>query len=82
MSLVGPRPEQVELVERYADGAPLPAAGQARADGTDAGLRPRRTVIRRAARRRARLRREPGLGRDLRILGMTVAVVIKGRGAF
>ena len=41
MSLVGPRPEQVELVRRYRPEHLLPARGEARPDRADAGVRPR-----------------------------------------
>ncbi len=41
MSIVGPRPEQVELVERYSDAERVRLTRQARGDRPDAGLRAR-----------------------------------------
>ena len=59
MSIVGPRPEQLDLVERYAPEHQFRLAGQARDHRADAGLRARRADVRGAARGRARVRREP-----------------------
>jgi exopolysaccharide biosynthesis polyprenyl glycosylphosphotransferase len=82
MSLVGPRPEQVELVERYEDEhrfrlsvkpgltGPMQVYGRGELSFNER-LAVERDYIENLS-----------LGRDLRILGMTVAVVIRGRGAF
>ena len=45
MSLVGPRPEQVELVARYRARASVSAGGPAGHDRSDAGLRARRSRL-------------------------------------
>ena len=82
MSLVGPRPEQVELVERYQDEhrfrlsvkpgltGPMQVHGRGELSFNER-LAVERDYIENLS-----------LGRDMRILGMTVAVVIMGRGAF
>lgn len=58
MSLVGPRPEQVELVARYRDEELFRLSVKPGADRPNAGVRPRAFDIRRAARRRAHIHRE------------------------
>ena len=82
MSLVGPRPEQVELVERYRPEhrfrldarpgmtGPMQVFGRGDLD-FDERLAVEREYIENVS-----------LGRDARILVMTVPVVISGRGAF
>jgi exopolysaccharide biosynthesis polyprenyl glycosylphosphotransferase len=81
MSLVGPRPEQLELVERYADD-----------DRCRLGVKPGMTgpmqVYGRgqlAFEERLAVEREYveniSIGRDLRLLALTIAPVISGRGA-
>ena len=80
MSLVGPRPEQVELVERYAPEHRFRLDRQAGHHRADAGLRPRAADVRRAARGRARVHREPLARRDLRILALTISAVVSGKG--
>ena len=59
MSLVGPRPEIFDLVERYLPEQRFAAEGEARDHRPDAGLRSRRPGVCRASRRRARVHREP-----------------------
>ncbi|HEV7846237.1 MAG TPA: exopolysaccharide biosynthesis polyprenyl glycosylphosphotransferase [Thermoleophilaceae bacterium] len=82
MSLVGPRPEQVELVERYQPehrfrldarpGMTGPMQVFGRGDlAFDERLAVEREYIENVS-----------LGRDIRILAMTIPVVISGRGAF
>jgi exopolysaccharide biosynthesis polyprenyl glycosylphosphotransferase len=82
MSLVGPRPEQVELVERYRPEhrfrldarpgmtGPMQVFGRGQLD-FDERLAVEREYIENVS-----------LGRDARILVMTIPVVISGRGAF
>ena len=82
MSLVGPRPEQLELVERYSPehlfrlsikpGITGPMQVYGRGELTfDERSRSRRDYIDNLS-----------LGRDLRILGMTVSAVVRGGGAY
>lgn len=82
MSLVGPRPEQIELVERYRPehmfrlavrpGLTGPMQVYGRGELTfDERLAVEREYIENLS-----------LSRDLRILGMTLAAVVGGRGAF
>lgn len=59
MSLVGPRPEQIELTERYLPEHEFRLAVKPGITGPDAGVRPRRADLRRAPRCGARVRREP-----------------------
>jgi lipopolysaccharide/colanic/teichoic acid biosynthesis glycosyltransferase len=82
MSLVGPRPEQVELVERYRPEhrfrldarpgitGPMQVFGRGNLD-FDERLAVEREYIENVS-----------LGRDVRILVMTIPVVVSGRGAF
>ena len=82
MSLVGPRPEQVELVERYSPEhrfrldarpgvtGPMQVFGRGNLD-FDERLAVEREYIENVS-----------LGRDARILMMTIPVVISGRGAY
>ena len=82
MSLVGPRPEQVELVERYTPEQRLRVAVKPGLTG------PMQVNGRGALSLEERLAVEYDyienltLGRDIRILGMTVAAVFRGKGAF
>jgi len=82
MSLVGPRPEQVELVERYAEqdrfrlivkpGMTGPMQVYGRGNLTfEERLAVEREYVENIS-----------IGRDFRILAMTVAPVVSGRGAF
>jgi exopolysaccharide biosynthesis polyprenyl glycosylphosphotransferase len=82
MSLVGPRPEQVELVDRYAPehrfrldarpGMTGPMQVFGRGDlAFDERLAVEREYIENVS-----------LGRDIRILTMTIPVVVSGKGAF
>jgi lipopolysaccharide/colanic/teichoic acid biosynthesis glycosyltransferase len=82
MSLVGPRPEQLELVERYRPehrfrlaarpGMTGPMQVFGRGDlGFDERLAVEREYIENLS-----------LGRDIRILLMTIPAVLSGRGAF
>jgi exopolysaccharide biosynthesis polyprenyl glycosylphosphotransferase len=82
MSLVGPRPEQVEFVDRY-------SAEQRRRLIVKPGLTgPMQVYGRGALGLDERIAVEAdyienlSIGRDLRILGMTVAAVFRGGGAF
>jgi lipopolysaccharide/colanic/teichoic acid biosynthesis glycosyltransferase len=82
MSLVGPRPEQVEFVERYSPDQRLRLlvkpglTGPMQVYGRGAlGLDERLAV-------EADYIENLSVGRDLRLLGMTVATVLRGRGAF
>jgi exopolysaccharide biosynthesis polyprenyl glycosylphosphotransferase len=82
MSLVGPRPEQVEVVDRYSPEqclrllvkpgltGPMQVYGRG-----ELGFAERLTVERDYIENLT-------LGRDVRILGMTISAVIKGKGAF
>ena len=82
MSLVGPRPEQVEVVDRYSPEqclrllvkpgltGPMQVYGRG-----ELGLAERLTVERDYIENLT-------LGRDARILGMTISAVVKGKGAF
>jgi len=82
MSLVGPRPEQVELVERYAEqdrfrlmvkpGMTGPMQVYGRGNLTfEERLAVEREYVENIS-----------IGRDIRILALTVAPVVSGRGAF
>jgi lipopolysaccharide/colanic/teichoic acid biosynthesis glycosyltransferase len=81
MSLVGPRPEQVDLVERYTPEQRLRLLVKPGLTG------PMQVYGRGALGLEERLRVEEdyienlSIGRDLRILGMTVAAVFSGKGA-
>jgi lipopolysaccharide/colanic/teichoic acid biosynthesis glycosyltransferase len=82
MSLVGPRPEQVELVEQY---EPQHLFRHAVKPGITGPMQ----VYGRAELsfgERLAVEREYvenlSLGRDLRLLAMTIAAVVSGRGAF
>ena len=82
MSLVGPRPEQVELVARYSPDQRLRLlvtpgmTGPMQVYGRGAlGLDERRSV-------ETDYIENLSIGRDLRILCMTVAAVFRGKGAF
>ena len=82
MSLVGPRPEQVELVARYGDGERFRLA-------VKPGLTGPMQVYGRGElsfEERLAVEREYienlSLGRDLRILALTLPSVVSGRGAF
>jgi lipopolysaccharide/colanic/teichoic acid biosynthesis glycosyltransferase len=82
MSLVGPRPEQVELVDRYTPEqrvrllvkpgltGPMQVYGRA-----ELALDERMAV-------ESDYIENISLGRDFRLLGMTAAAVFRGRGAF
>ncbi len=82
MSIVGPRPEQVELAGRYSEGdrfllavkpgltGPMQVYGRA-----ELTFEERRAVERDYV-------ENISVGRDLRILALTVAPVVSGRGAF
>ena len=82
MSLVGPRPEQIELVERYQDEHRFRLSVKPGLTG------PMQVYGRGELSFKERLAVERdyienlSLGRDLRILAMTVVVVFMGRGAF
>jgi lipopolysaccharide/colanic/teichoic acid biosynthesis glycosyltransferase len=82
MSLVGPRPEQVELVERY---APEHTFRLTLKPGITGPMqvygRGELTFSERLAVERDYLD-HLSIGRDLRILGMTIATVVRGNGAF
>jgi len=81
MSLVGPRPEQVELVERYTDEdrfrlavkpgmtGPMQVYGRGRL-AFDERLAVEREYVENIS-----------IGRDLRLLALTIAPLISGRGA-
>jgi lipopolysaccharide/colanic/teichoic acid biosynthesis glycosyltransferase len=82
MSLVGPRPEQVELVERYRPEARFRLT-------VKPGLTGPMQIYGRgelAFEERLAVEREYienlSIGRDLRILALTIAPVLSGRGAF
>jgi exopolysaccharide biosynthesis polyprenyl glycosylphosphotransferase len=82
MSLVGPRPEQVELVERYRDDERVRLAVKPGLTGPmqvfgrgELSLEERLAVEREYIENLA-------VGRDLRILAMTVPAVLGARGAF
>jgi exopolysaccharide biosynthesis polyprenyl glycosylphosphotransferase len=82
MSLVGPRPEQLELVELYTDEQRLRLAVKPGLTG------PMQVYGRGALSLEERLAVECdyienlSIGRDIHILGMTAAAVLKGKGAF
>jgi exopolysaccharide biosynthesis polyprenyl glycosylphosphotransferase len=82
MSLVGPRPEQVEFVDRYSSEQRLRLAVKPGLTG------PMQVYGRGALGLEERLAVENdyienlSLGRDLRILGMTLSAVFRGKGAF
>jgi lipopolysaccharide/colanic/teichoic acid biosynthesis glycosyltransferase len=82
MSLVGPRPEQVEVVDRYAEEHRLRLA-------VKPGLTGPMQVYGRGAltfEERLAVEREYienlSIGRDLRLLALTLPSVVNGRGAF
>jgi len=82
MSLVGPRPEQLELVERY---EPEHLFRLAVKPGLTGPMqiygRGELTFQERLAVEREYIE-SLSLGRDLRILGLTIPVIVSGRGAF
>jgi exopolysaccharide biosynthesis polyprenyl glycosylphosphotransferase len=82
MSLVGPRPEQVELVERYTPEERFRLAVKPGLTGPMQVFgRGRLTLHERLALERDYIE-NLSLGRDLRILALTVAPLLTGRGAF
>jgi exopolysaccharide biosynthesis polyprenyl glycosylphosphotransferase len=82
MSLVGPRPEQIELVERYAEQHRIRLAVKPGMTGPmQVYGRGELTFEERLAVEREYVE-NISLGRDLRILALTVASVVSGRGAF
>ena len=82
MSLVGPRPEQVELVERYAEQHRFRLAVKPGMTGPmQVYGRGNLTFEERLAVERDYVE-NISIGRDLRILALTVAPVVSGRGAF
>jgi exopolysaccharide biosynthesis polyprenyl glycosylphosphotransferase len=82
MSLVGPRPEQLDLVERYTDEQRIRLAVKPGITGPmQVHGRGELTLAERLAVEREYIE-NLSVGRDLRILGLTVAAVASGRGAF
>jgi exopolysaccharide biosynthesis polyprenyl glycosylphosphotransferase len=82
MSLVGPRPEQVELVARYTPDQFFRLAVKPGLTGPMQVFgRGRLTFEERLAVERDYIE-NLSLGRDLRILALTLSVVVSGRGAF
>lgn len=82
MSLVGPRPEQVELVERYLPEHRFRLSVKPGLTGPMQVFgRGHLTFEERLAVERDYIE-NLSLGRDLRLLGMTTTVVVAGRGAF
>jgi exopolysaccharide biosynthesis polyprenyl glycosylphosphotransferase len=82
MSLVGPRPEQVELVERYSEPQRVRLSVKPGLTGPmQVYGRGQLTFEERLALEREYIE-NMSLGRDLHILGLTVASVLQGRGAF
>jgi exopolysaccharide biosynthesis polyprenyl glycosylphosphotransferase len=82
MSLVGPRPEQVELVERYAPEHRFRLAVRPGMTGPMQVFgRGRLTFQERLAVEREYIE-NLSIGRDLRILALTVGAVVSGRGAY
>jgi exopolysaccharide biosynthesis polyprenyl glycosylphosphotransferase len=82
MSLVGPRPEQLDLVERYAPEHRFRLAVRPGITGPmQVYGRGQLTFAERLAVERDYVEKL-SIGRDLRILGVTLAVVVTGRGAF
>ena len=82
MSLVGPRPEQLELVERYAPEQRFRLSIKPGITGPmQVYGRGELTFVERLAVERDYID-NPSIGRDLRILGMTIPAVVRGRGAF
>ena len=82
MSLVGPRPEQVELVERYYAGAAPPrrssnrvSPGRCRCTAAAALTMEERLAV------EYDYIENISIGRDVHILGMTLAAVLRGKGA-
>lgn len=82
MSLVGPRPEQLDLVERYLPEHRFRLAVRPGITGTmQVYGRGQLTFAERLAVERDYVE-NLSIGRDLRILGMTLSTVVRGRGAF
>jgi lipopolysaccharide/colanic/teichoic acid biosynthesis glycosyltransferase len=82
MSLVGPRPEQIELVERYADEHLFRLAVKPGMTGPmQVYGRGELTFEERLAVERDYIE-NISVGRDMHILALTVASVLHGRGAF
>jgi exopolysaccharide biosynthesis polyprenyl glycosylphosphotransferase len=82
MSIVGPRPEQVELVARYSDADRFLLAVKPGLTGPmQIYGRAELTFVERRAVERDYVE-NISVGRDLRILALTVAPVVSGRGAF
>ena len=81
MSLVGPRPEELWLVERYgetsASGSDAP-----RHHRPDAGPRPRRAHLPGAPRVEREYVENYSLRKDLKILMRTVSTILGARGAY
>jgi exopolysaccharide biosynthesis polyprenyl glycosylphosphotransferase len=82
MSLVGPRPEQLDLVDRYSSEQRIRLAVKPGMTGPmQVYGRGRLTLAERLAVERDYIE-NMSLGRDVRIIGMTLAVVIGRRGAY
>jgi exopolysaccharide biosynthesis polyprenyl glycosylphosphotransferase len=82
MSLVGPRPEQIELVDRYAPEHRFRLSVKPGLTGPmQVYGRGELTFAERLAVERDYIE-NLSVGRDLRILGMTLAAVVRGKGAF
>jgi exopolysaccharide biosynthesis polyprenyl glycosylphosphotransferase len=82
MSLVGPRPEQLDLVERYEPEHRFRLAVRPGITGMmQVYGRAQLTFAERLAVERDYIE-NLSIGRDLRILGMTLSTVLRGRGAF
>jgi lipopolysaccharide/colanic/teichoic acid biosynthesis glycosyltransferase len=82
MSLVGPRPEQLDLVERYTDEQRIRLAVKPGITGPmQVHGRGELSLSERLAVEREYIE-NLSLGRDLRILALTLGTVVSGRGAF
>jgi exopolysaccharide biosynthesis polyprenyl glycosylphosphotransferase len=82
MSLVGPRPEQLDLVERYAPEHRFRLAVRPGITGPmQVSGRGQLTFAERLAVERDYIE-NLSIGRELRILGVTLSTVVRGRGAF
>jgi lipopolysaccharide/colanic/teichoic acid biosynthesis glycosyltransferase len=82
MTLVGPRWEQLVVVERYRLEHLFQLYDQARDDRPDAGVRPRDLRFEERLDVERGYIQHPTLGRDLHIIDLTLSAIVRGDGAY